>query len=352
METDNITIRKPLQRHNSQINLSILNSTLLDTSNMSLPETSLDETFICLNDKIKDLTMQLQSAHLEIENVCYENMQLKAEVEKSNKIIQLYKKLGFDSTNYCIQNVGRKKNRKCLSTNNTPLKINRKVDEHLNKYANQFEPVHYEKSNQEEKLILDTVVTENTNKSQNVENSSYKAEENNEIQKIAGTLQKQIQNIHEVTKNKTKYGNLEPRKRIVILADQVGRGTQGYLQNLAGHMYEVTAFIKQGAKLSEVLRSESPLLKTLNKNDVIIVIGGTNETDPYEFQLAINRFFYNNTHTNILIGEIPYNRGLNEAKLNYDLRFMCGKFENVSFVDMDYSRRKSIRNIGYFATGV
>lgn len=74
----------------------------------------------------------------------------------------------------------------------------------------------------------------------------------------------------------------------------------------------------------------------MSKDDYVILVGGINDKSPYLFQSALNKFLTCTQHTNVLISEIPYNRNLNEKRLNYILRFMCAKYENSVYLDMRY----------------
>lgn len=49
-------------------------------------------------------------------------------------------------------------------------------------------------------------------------------------------------------------------------------------------------------------------------------------------------------NTNVIIGEVPFNRYLNEKKLNYVLRFTCNRFQNAAFADMNYSQSRPYYN--------
>ena len=77
-ELDYVTTRKP-QQANSLDNLFVNNSTLLDTTMTSLPNTSMidNDTITNLNETIRRLTLELQSAHQEIEDLNSENFRLK-----------------------------------------------------------------------------------------------------------------------------------------------------------------------------------------------------------------------------------------------------------------------------------
>lgn len=90
--SDNVTLRKP--KSASVDNLTnVSNSSILDLTMMSLPNTSLENTAEH-SIQLQKLTSDLLSANIEIDNLNLENNRLKAELEKCQKIIDIYKKIG------------------------------------------------------------------------------------------------------------------------------------------------------------------------------------------------------------------------------------------------------------------
>lgn len=55
----------------------------------------------------------------------------------------------------------------------------------------------------------------------------------------------------------------------------------------------------------------------LSSNDCVIIIGGTNDTDPYQFEIALGNCLQTVSKTNIITLEVPFNKNLNETKFNY-----------------------------------
>lgn len=94
MDVDNITFRvRQHQRANSLGNLS--DSVILDTTRNSLPDTLLDQTvsITLLQDKITNLEKCLLSANDEIDKLLLENDKQKKDIEKCNRVIDIYKKI-------------------------------------------------------------------------------------------------------------------------------------------------------------------------------------------------------------------------------------------------------------------
>lgn len=65
-------------------------SATLDTSIISLPNHTLEDSHALLSDHVKKITVELESANQEVENLKTKNRNLRNELEKSQKIINLY----------------------------------------------------------------------------------------------------------------------------------------------------------------------------------------------------------------------------------------------------------------------
>ncbi|CAD0198574.1 unnamed protein product [Chrysodeixis includens] len=91
MADENITLRK------KPTNTSLSESSLFETTAMSMPDISVqsDENVSKLHTEIENLRSQLLSAHQEIDNLLTENKQLKHDLDKSTKVIELYKKVNM-----------------------------------------------------------------------------------------------------------------------------------------------------------------------------------------------------------------------------------------------------------------
>ena len=140
--------------------------------------------------------------------------------------------------------------------------------------------------------------------------------------------------------NSVKQSNLDIvhlKKKIVVIADDQGRHIQRTLQHLIEEKYKVTCFWKSGATLQDVLLSEHREISSLTQEDYVIVLGGVNDRSPSLFQLCIGNFLCTTRHTNVLFCEIPHNKCLHESKLNYELSFLCSKFVNAKYIDMEFS---------------
>lgn len=147
-----------------------------------------------------------------------------------------------------------------------------------------------------------------------------------------------------------EHSNNGETMKVLILADDQGRNLRNMLQKQLGPKFCVVCFWKPGGKISDILESLTDEVSQYSKNDCIIILGGKNDTDPYEFDFTINLWLKSVKNTNVIISEVPYNRYLNEKKLNYVLRFTCNRFQNATFADMDYCQSRP--NYKYFSLHV
>jgi predicted nucleic acid-binding Zn-ribbon protein len=100
------------------------------------------------------------------------------------------------------------------------------------------------------------------------------------------------------------------RKRVLILADSHGRHLIGKFKSLLDRPgIEITAVVKPGAKLEDVLNSAEYMTADFSLNDTVIVLGGTNDIGKYDpFQLtllrAMDKVKLISSYTNVIISEI------------------------------------------------
>ncbi|CAH2108832.1 unnamed protein product [Euphydryas editha] len=126
---ENVTMRNRRPRSSSLIDLS--KESIFDTTMMSLPNSSLNESLnpTELYERIKILTAQLdkcnlelQSAHQEIENLLSDNFKLKNDLAKSRATIENYKKISTSNFFTGTPTSGRKKKKSNQNNHSTPSK--------------------------------------------------------------------------------------------------------------------------------------------------------------------------------------------------------------------------------------
>lgn len=130
-----------------------------------------------------------------------------------------------------------------------------------------------------------------------------------------------------------------PIKKVIIIADQQGKGLQPCLQSVLGTQFSISCFWKGGAKMLDVLNSCKTEIMSLSKDDYVVVVGGTNDTNPCEYKTAIKTWLNFITNTNIIICEVPFNKSLNEFMLNHVISQLCEQHEYCTFLDLNYTNR-------------
>ncbi|CAH0397332.1 unnamed protein product [Chilo suppressalis] len=138
-------------------------------------------------------------------------------------------------------------------------------------------------------------------------------------------------------KTNDKVYKRSTKKKVIILADQRGRGLRNEVQRLLGDKFEVECFLKPRAALGNILDSIRSSIGNLTMHDFVIVLCGINDKNPDIFQINLHLWFCSVTNTNIVMCGIPNNTYLDEMKLNYVLKFICTKYENVTFLDVSHN---------------
>lgn len=381
MDSENITFRN-YRCTKSMENLSS-SSLYDDNTQFNLSRTSTDQNQDKINKKIESLTQQLKAANYEIQKLCTENKNLKTELETSQKIIDMYKHLGYSDSPYAKSSTRKRKKPKLKNINDIDSISQLASSNNLQDLDNQVKT--FDKID----ITVDETTDYNITKPQAVdpviivqssgqisdyedsETDKYdketdinKKQDDNEIGKHDEQVQsidydeietmkddKQVQSFPtessnddiklqiNMTEHKSaarKY-NTKTKNKVIVLADHQGRNVSITLQDLLGDNYEVTCVWKQSAKLDNILNLDQTLYN-LTENDYIVIIGGSNDDNPFELKNNLIYFFKSLSKPNIILLEVPYNRFLNERKINYELRNISRNYLNVNYVDMDYSR--------------
>lgn len=348
METENITQRRRQARLSDSdcLNKSLFNSTLLDTSTHSEIITgggNLSESFIVsIQNQLKEVTTSLGSAHNEIIELNSEICTLKSKLEEKEKSIQLLKKLttSFNQS-------------PATSRMNTPR--GRKLI--LNKIGSpRISPLH-------SSTIMKVTLPSTSKTLQNQIKATKKSEtvlRQEEVINPANLTTNNTEKVYSMPEDESKIdessrqrlGNTNGAiikkaevKKVLILGDEQGRNQSQLLQQKLGSLYKVQSFLKPGARMSEVTETYEKEIMNFNKNDIIILLAGVNDRNPFEFKAKLITWLNSIKNTNVIISEIPYNRNLNETKLNYELKYICSKFNNVTYIDMHYSQSVPYKHV-------
>lgn len=271
--------------------------------NRSCPEIgiTMEEDLDDLKIKITDLEAKLLIAENEIENLVMENSGLK-------KKITAYEKKTEQLTRICQSTPVRerfRKERKSINKNELDYSCSENTMDDLSSL-----PIM--ESNEDESL---------TNK------TNTRNEETSDITMIP----------EEVRGNSNNITTLPPLKKVLLLCDQYGKGVRSSLQKLLGNDFQVTAVIKPNAQLNQILANCKEICKDFTKSDYIIIMAGSNDRTPLDFQSVLYYYLSLLQSTNVLITEICNNKALNTDKLNKQARLTCSRFPYARFVPLNYN---------------
>lgn len=359
----NITFRQRKSRSFTDLSICINehnitnDSSSLDASIQSLPNTSITENEYTnkLQQQIDRQKLQIESANLEIEKISLENTELRKTIDSQEKSLLLLRRMVSDSNQNILSTPVNKKRRSTVSRNNTPTKM---YSENSNKYISQICTLEKQVKNFQQELenskkqieqLNNTINTlENTRTIQTIkklDNSKCSYLDKETLQSYPAQASSEITMKTENIKSKNSLKN---KSKVIVIADQLGRGVRHALQNLLGEEFTVICLCKPGAKMYDLLSSYKQDLLSLTVTDYVVLMGGINDKNPIELKYNVEAWVNSLTNTNVLICEIPYNRLLNEKRLNYELRFICKRYNNSVFVDMNFNQ--FVPNKTIFAT--
>ncbi|XP_052749910.1 uncharacterized protein LOC128200464 [Galleria mellonella] len=340
MDEEFITMRR--QRSNSLPYLDLSNITVRSAPNASLEDS---EETAELKQQIEALNIELKSAHTEIENLLLENKQLTLQLQSKDKINKLYKEIeSGTSTPISKRKHSIKSNitsYNMLEASRYILDINKKLCTNIPRKLLHTECTSPKLKNQ------DSNICNNINILKSLPNCADTCKDNPESN-ISASVSPSV--LLTTTKKKLNVESIQ-QKKVIIMADEQGRGLRQKMQNLLGSQYKVHCTFKPGARLSDIIGQKVQSQNSLTENDYIIVLGGIHDKNPYECISYLYCFLNNlKCKANVLIGEIPKNFVLNERKLNSNLKMICNQFKNVTFINMDFSRYLPYKN--YFTTHI
>lgn len=369
MDTDsNVTFRR-MRRHNSENDLTHLNSTIANNSRVIIDESmrSLPDVSICNNSRIIDLEMQveqirqtLSTANQEVDILTIENSSLKREIKNCNLIIKslnsiqspVPKRLRCQSPTF---KNSEKIKRQLFAlqiqacdvavqtethdpTPRKPVKkLNRKIKLSLkpkNKYLNK-------------RLLKKLRMLKRKVKNLQKELDKVEIDKNRIQHKILECATKnKIQKSGDEIPYKRLFRNIE-KKRVNIFSDSLGSGMAIRMLEQSGSI-EVINHCKPGARSGQILSNFYQQTKNLQGNDLaVIMIGNYNETKmeiPY-IEIVRNILKNNSRNFNILLGSIIYD-GKNDStiyKINTELARLATVSEKVKYQELNKINRNLIK---------
>ena len=350
MDPEHITFRRPL-KSNSLDNTLNDDSTLLDTTMMSLPSTSLNEsdTTVDLKDTINRLTLELESAHQEIENLNSENFRLKMDIGQYQKVIETYKKVNVLERKSMTPKTSRKLSLIRTSCSSTPTKINSSpkvtnnppiavelLQNTSNSCDNSFTSALSERiteRNLEENSLKDAMCDSFTLPVNLIRDSQH-IDESIPSSKTASNMKCTPAKKQQSTNISQTQSQQDANQKVMIFADQAGYGVRKILQYYLGPKFIVTSFIKKDATTEQVLKSCASMCKEYGKTDYVIILAGSNDNNPMNIQTYLYYTLCQLKSTNVLVGQIYKHKSLNVNNVNKLLRLVCGNCVNSAFLSL------------------
>lgn len=136
----------------------------------------------------------------------------------------------------------------------------------------------------------------------------------------------------------------ERKPHVKILTDSHGRHLNALLSKDLEKYYRISSNIKPNGKLHHILDDVDSEVRHLNKDDYLIIIGGTNDLDDINCDTEVLFDHVENvlklqTHTNIIISAVPYRYDVPQMnyyirQFNNKLRTLTNKYSHIKFVPL------------------
>lgn len=266
----------------------------------SLPDlsTRINEDVSELKEKIEELTLQLKSAHLEIDNLSLENKRL------LDKISQQDLKLNTLSA---------------MNSPCTPLQPKKR----------------------KKKIVVTPLCTESTDEtcptSQEPPNSAKPTEPNQGVQK----------NLQSVSTLEPTVNTLEqdssPNKIWIYGSQQCSGLALALLKTRENSKYEkysVESFIKPFARSDEVLKMCHKDVSYMNETSKVVICVGENDSNPMKLITELGAILKKISKCPVFILSVLHNYCLNEYLLNTKLKLLCNVYKNCSFIQCSMTNNK------------
>lgn len=105
-----------------------------------------------------------------------------------------------------------------------------------------------------------------------------------------------------------KHG--KPQRQVLVIGDSHARGCTTILKEQLGGEFAVSGIVKPNARLNDVVRDIEKLAANFNKNDHIVVFGGTNDLgqyNPHDYTIrkGLETLSTVSSNTNVTLSAIP-----------------------------------------------
>lgn len=134
---------------------------------------------------------------------------------------------------------------------------------------------------------------------------------------------------------------VRPLRRVLIIGDSHARGCSSILSEQLGHDFSVSGIVKPNARLCDVVRDVGKLAADFDKNDHIVVFGGTNDLGQYHphhytIMKGLQKLSSVTPHTNVTMSSIPQrydNPAMNStiSNMNAEIKQVTEQ-HNINFI--------------------
>lgn len=258
--------------------------------NRSCPVGKLNDShdFDVLNERMELLQNKLGSAEEEIENLLSENFSLQKRITEQEKKIERLTRICRSPCNITSK---RRSSINLNSTNSTPITT----------------------------TMSKKVINTTQDLSFSVDSKTLKTRKKPEKE----------DDDDGADRCRTKNDNNLVKHRVLLLADETGRGLRNILQKRLGDEYQVTSSLKPYASLEHVLSNSYIQCQDFTKLDYIIILAGSHENNLVKFQSSLYYYLNVLTNTNILFGQIGNGTCLIGLTLDRLLSSICPFFGNM-----------------------
>lgn len=179
-------------------------------------------------------------------------------------------------------------------------------------------------------------VLTSASKQQEIKNYLSEKKQDDKIKPIEG------QTIQRITDNKPG---------IFILGDQQAKGLSLNLiksrNQKWNNIYTVSSIVKPNAGSTQILESCDNLKNSITKSDIVILLLGSNDKDPYQLfsEICVALYKLKNCKQ-VIIPKIQYNPYLNEQLSNNKIKLLVRQFKNCLYLDyQSASFKNNINNL-------
>jgi hypothetical protein len=152
---------------------------------------------------------------------------------------------------------------------------------------------------------------------------------------------------YKITSHITREPQTVEKRTVLLVSDSHGRGMSKMLSQQLGPGFSVTSVVRPGAPAQHVVHDIASLTQGFSSNDIVIVIGGTNDVDS-ETEFSVSDILKDKLSSvskpAIVLSTVPYryDRALLNHKINAINKAICTSMtqQNVEFFDINGCLRK------------